>query len=193
MRNPLFQAVQISATPKANRQKDMFARPQHSSSERRVDDSFVIPPSSLPKIPQSVVRSSGGLSSRNPFLSSVQATPTRKSVPAFSRNIDTFSVDHPPSSPLHMRRSSGQLFTVVPASTIKIPSASRFLGITDTPIKSMTGHGHSIDLEMGSNKENLQQGEIGNFNQNQHDEVTNEDSIYKALGWDDVDDLDELA
>jgi len=194
IRNPLFQAVQISATPKANRQKDIFARPFHSSTERIIDDSMIIPPSSLPKIPQSVSRSSGGLSSRNPFLSSVQATPTRKSVPAFSKlsgNMGFFSGDCPPSSPLHIRRSSAQLFNAVPDSAIKKPAGTILSGVADTPIKSTTGHGHPVMLEIGSNKENLQQGsEVEKmFSQSKHDEVTNEESIYKALGWDDIDEL----
>lgn len=192
----MFQAVQISATPKANRQKDMFVQPQISSVERTIDDSMVIPPSSLPKIFQSVSRSSGGNSSRNPFLSSVQATPTRKSVPSFSRlsdNIGAFSQQFPPSSPLQARRSSTQLFTAVPDSAVKKPSAT--YGMADTPIKTMSGHGHPVASELGSNKENLRQEVVDKrtLDQSDHHDVTNEVSIYKSLGWDNVDDIDELA
>lgn len=194
IRNPLFQSIQISATPKANRQKEMFTRPHNSSSEQRIDDSFVIPPSSLPKIPQSVSRPSCGPSPINPFFSSVQATPTRRSIPPFSRvpgNTGAFSGDHPPSSPLHVRRSSGQLFTTVPASTTKTNSAFTSFDILDTPIKSMTGHGHSTALERDDDKENIQKHNQVEKHLPQHeiDEVTNEDSIYKALGWDDIDEL----
>lgn len=54
----------------------------------------------------------------------------------------------------------------------------------------MTGHGHSIATERDNNKENLQNNEVEkDFSQYKHDEVTNEDSIYKALGWDDIDEL----
>lgn len=155
----------------------------------------------MPKIDQSVSRSSGGMSSRNPFLSSVQATPTRKSAQAFPRlpgNFGGFSEQVPPSSPLQGRRSSTQLFSAVPESAVKKPSDT--YGIVDTPIKGMSGHGHPISLESNSsnnnnNKENLRQGnEVKKFlDQNDHNDVTNEVSIYKSLGWDDADDIDELA
>ncbi|KUJ20411.1 uncharacterized protein LY89DRAFT_442789 [Mollisia scopiformis] len=194
VRNPLFQSVQISATPKANRQRDMFARSQHSSGERSMSDFMAIPPSSLPMIPQSVSRSSGGFPTRNPFLSSVQATPTRKPVPSFSNlsgHAGVFSGDCPPSSPLHIRRSSAQLFPAIPDSAMK--KFSNTSGIADTPVKATTGHAHPSTLEIGSDKENLRQGsEVEKvFNQSKNHDVTNNESIYKALGWDD--DLDELA
>lgn len=158
---------------------------------------MVIPPSSLPKIPQSVPRSSGGLSSRNPFLSSVQATPTRKSVPAFSKmsgNMSVFSGDCPPSSPLQMRRSSAQLFPAAPESVVK-KSSPLFSGIADTPIKAIIGHAHPVAQEPRNDKENLPHvSEVEKaFGNTKNNEITNEESIYKALGWDEGDDMDELA
>ncbi|KAH7330385.1 DNA replication regulator SLD3-domain-containing protein [Rhexocercosporidium sp. MPI-PUGE-AT-0058] len=201
VRNPLFQGVQISATPKANRQRDMFAQQsQMSSLERMVGESSMIPASSIPRIPQSVSRSSGGGHQNNPLLSHVQATPTRKAVPAFPRrSMAEMDFGGIPSSPLHVRWSSAQLFTAVPDSAVKNTSAPLSYGVDDTPIKkrpaSSLGHGHPSMASFGSDKENDQlerkaavdvglRGSIGS---------SKDESIYKALGWDDNDDIDDLA
>ncbi|KAH6719315.1 DNA replication regulator SLD3-domain-containing protein [Leptodontidium sp. MPI-SDFR-AT-0119] len=201
IRNPLFQGVQISATPKANRQRDMFAQQsQMSSLERMVGEASMVPASSIPRIPQSVSRSSGGGLQNNPLFSHVQATPTRKSVPAFPRR-STAEMDFGgiPSSPLHVRRSSAQLFTAVPDSAVKNPSTSLSYEVDDTPVKkrpaSSLDHGHPSMASLGSDKENDQllrnaaadgglRGGVGQ---------SKDESIYKTLGWDDNDDIDDLA
>jgi len=200
IRNPLFQGVQISATPKANRQRDMFAQQsQMSSLDRMVGEAAMIPASSVPRVPQSVSRSSGGFQS-NPLFSNIQATPTRKSVPAFPKqSMSTMDIGGIPSSPLHVRRSSAQLFSAVPDSAVKNPSTTLPYGIEDTPIKrrpaSSLDHGHPPVASFGSDKENDHlrkrapldvslQGGLG---------AKKEESIYKALGWDDNDDIDDLA
>jgi len=200
IRNPLFQGVQISATPKANRQRDMFAQQsQMSSLDRMVGEAAMIPASSVPRVPQSVSRSSGGFQS-NPLSLNIQATPTRKSVPAFPKqSMSTMDIGGIPSSPLHVRRSSAQLFSAVPDSAVKNPSTTLPYGIEDTPIKrrpaSSLDHGHPPVASFGSDKENDHlrkrapvdvslQGGLG---------AKKEESIYKALGWDDNDDIDDLA
>ncbi|KAL2067193.1 hypothetical protein VTL71DRAFT_1617 [Oculimacula yallundae] len=199
IRNPLFQGVQISATPKANRQRDMFAQQsQMSSLERMVGEAAMIPASSIPRVPQSVSRSSGGGFQSNPLFSNVQATPTRKAVPAFPKRSE-MDYGGIPSSPIHVRRSSAQLFTAVPESTVKNPAAILSFGVEDTPIKRRSTisfeHGHPTITNLGSDKENDGKGlrtttDIGQRGDTSPDK---EESIYKALGWDDNDDIDDLA
>ncbi|KAH7383603.1 DNA replication regulator SLD3-domain-containing protein [Cadophora sp. MPI-SDFR-AT-0126] len=200
VRNPLFQGVQISATPKANRQRDIFAQQsQMSSLERMVGEAAMIPASSAPRIPQSVSRSSGGFQS-NPLFSDVQATPTRKAVPAFpQRSTSAMNFGGIPSSPLHVRRSSAQLFNAVPDSVVKNPSASLSYGIDDTPVKrrpaSSLEHSHPMLASFGSDKENDQSGKkaVDDVGLRRSLGEGKEESIYKALGWDDNDDIDDLA
>ncbi|KAF7928204.1 hypothetical protein BELL_0278g00120 [Botrytis elliptica] len=144
VRNPLFQAfqsVQIKATPKTNRQKDMFGESQSTIGRSRDFDQMelgIIPPSSVPTIPQSKARPSYDL---DPFRDSVQATPTRKPLSSSFRSTSYFTnldADYgaiPPSSPLQMRRSSAQLFNSVPDSVVKIPSLSSVPSNLETPIK----------------------------------------------------------
>ncbi|KAK0128839.1 hypothetical protein ONS95_000787 [Cadophora gregata] len=200
VRNPLFQGVQISATPKANRQRDMFAQQsQMSSLERMVEEASMIPASSIPRIPQSVSRSSGGFQS-NPLFSDIQATPTRKAVPAFpKRSMSTMDLGGIPSSPLHVRRSSAQLFNAVPDSAVKNLSTSLSYGIEDTPVKrrpaSSVEHSHPMMASLGSDKENEQLRKNGGVSVGVGAslELSKEDSIYKKLGWDDNDDIDDLA
>ncbi|ESZ92222.1 hypothetical protein SBOR_7387 [Sclerotinia borealis F-4128] len=144
IRNPLFQgfpSVQIKATPKSNRQKDMFGESQSTfSGWRNVEemDLGFIPPSSVSAIPQSTVRPS---CDQDPFRSSVQATPSRKSFSTSTRPMSNFAnrdADYgaiPPSSPLQMRRSSAQLFNRNPNSMAKRPSIPAVPRILETPIK----------------------------------------------------------
>jgi hypothetical protein len=198
IRNPLFQGVQISATPRAQRQKEMFAQPQLPDLAKTIEkaDWAVIPPSSLPRIPQSVTRPlRDSFPARNPLLASVQATPSRKSMSSISQRMDGFLgtgpidfSDFPPSSPLHIRRSSAQLFTALPDLAEEISASSN--GIQETPVKRrpLVGHSHpnvqgpSCDKENQRGESNLQQ-----FT------GTHEESIYKSLGWDDADDLNDLV
>lgn len=193
VRNPLFQSVQISATPKTNRQKDFMSQPQFPGSNTDYEDIEAIPLSSLPTIPQSVSRfSQDRAPNRNPLFPSIQATPTRKAVPAFSAKRGNDDIGgYFLSSPLHVRRSSAQLFSSVPDSAAK-SSETMYSpqGIEETPVKrraGVIGHAHP-PVEIGSDKENgVRSGEsLGN---REEFGSTNEESIYKSLGWDDVDDL----
>lgn len=71
--------MQISATPKSNRSKDFFreAKSQSTFHVAEETDPTAIPPSSLPRIPQSVTRPSRDEQAKDP-LSFIEATPTRK-------------------------------------------------------------------------------------------------------------------
>ena len=202
----MFQGVQIIATPKANRQKDVFS----GSQSFRLPTGFqeqetVIPPSSLPRIPQSVSRMPDERAPNRPIFTSIQVTPTRKSVPAFYQPerslLGAGGVEHgtfPPSSPLHVRRSSAQLFTVVPESGIKkAPNPSIHYGIQETPVKKRSGTmlDPSVCGLTSNNKENVSKGgaklidAVASTNMG----ITKEESIYHSLGWDDADDIDDLA
>ncbi|CAD6446705.1 1561ca9a-3143-42d0-9a98-e30d1f5d6332 [Sclerotinia trifoliorum] len=143
IRNPLFQGsqpVQIKATPKNNRRKDVFGESQSTLSGSRDFEQMkvgLIPPSSVPTIPQSKVRPAYG---QDPFRDSVQATPSRKSFFTASIHANNFKncdTDYaiPPSSPLQMRRPSAQLFNSIPESVVKRPVSAGPRGILETPIK----------------------------------------------------------
>lgn len=205
VRNPLFQGVQISATPKANRKKTVSSASQRSNLPKMSEEKEVIdiPPSSLPRIPQSAAQPSREEQASNPLFPSFQATPTRKSVPTSSRQINGFLGlgpadygSHLPSSPLQRRRSSVQLFNVVPESAVKIPSSSALTqGVLDTPIKKGTGiaRNHSEIACSENEKENMEEPYVEKDGQAKSIGIFQEDSIYKSLGWDDADDIDELA
>jgi len=162
-----------------------------------------VPHSSLPRIPQSTSRPSReGVVNRNPLFSSVQATPTRKAANNVSRSRGLLSVGEvdyggcPPSSPLHVRRSSAQLFTAVPDSATKIPSS--FSGVQETPVKTKQTtnlyHNHPVEPGPSSDKENELRGGSGlGVGVKERTKRRSEESIYKSLGWDDADDLDDMA
>lgn len=143
VRNPLFQglqSVQIKATPKINRQKDMFGESQSIfRGSRNVEEiEFgVIPPSSASAIPQSILRP---LYDQDPFRDTIQMTPSRKSfssLPRPTNNSGIYDTEYgviPPSSPLQMRRSSAQLFSRIPDTVIK-RSVSAPRNILETPVQ----------------------------------------------------------
>ncbi|KAH8662996.1 DNA replication regulator SLD3-domain-containing protein [Tricladium varicosporioides] len=206
-RNPLFQAgVQITATPKASRTNDIFARfkPPELPGHSEEPSPDLIPRSSAPRIPQSVQREPTSASLRNPFLDSVQATPTRRSSSA-SQLLGRAMGEGGclPSSPLHVRKSSAQLFATgsVPDSARKIPSTPRTIrNITETPVKKRPEpslvHGHPEPGHDG-NKENVGELEQGSKyiepSRDTDRSAQQEVDIYKSLGWDDGDDIDELS
>jgi DNA replication regulator SLD3 len=94
----------------------------------------------------------------------------------------------PPSSPLHVRRSSAQLFTALPDSAGETLASSN--GIQETPVKRrpLIGHSHPNVQGLNSDKENQRvESNLQQFTR------THEESIYKSLGWDDADDLNGLV
>ncbi|TVY87236.1 hypothetical protein LAWI1_G007601 [Lachnellula willkommii] len=204
IRNPLFQGVQISATPKANRSTNIFAKsqPREFSGCDEVPDLYIAPSSSMSVVPQSVSRPSReSLQPRNPLFSSIQATPTRRPLSASSKQREDFlginSTDQasfPPSSPLHIRRSSAQLFTVHDSAVKRPADFPTAQGIQETPVKKRLEdklqHSHP-GPSPGGNKENVGV-KIGVGNDRfKSSGGRQEESIYKALGWDD--DVDDLA
>ncbi|KAE9376907.1 hypothetical protein N431DRAFT_480052 [Stipitochalara longipes BDJ] len=208
IRNPLFQGVQISATPKANRRKDMAPESLPSSLAKSIEGSgsAVIPVSSLPRIPQSALRPSyEGILKNNPLYSAIEATPTRKAATGSCQRGGFLSApEHDynaylPSSPLHVRRSSAQLFTNVPDSTVKRVSTASSYGVQETPVKRrqeiMFDHGHPGLFGAGNDKENdiIERKKTLMATSSQEMGRT-EENIYKSLGWDDdADDIDDLA
>ncbi|RDL41924.1 Uncharacterized protein BP5553_01903 [Venustampulla echinocandica] len=204
IRNPLFQGVQISATPKVNRVKDMLSKSQGDPFSQRPDELELdaIPASSIPKIPQSVSRDD---LPRNALFHSVQATPTRNSSSRAGHFLDINSAEQisfPPSSPLHVRRSSGQLFAAIPDSVVKSPTTTTqaFFSheVQETPVKkrpsSKGDHGH-FQPAFDCDKENVRKIESAaqKTGLGQTNDTRQEESIYKSLGWDDPDDIDDLA
>jgi DNA replication regulator SLD3 len=187
--------VQISATPKANRHTDVFGKSQRPSLSKMEDEMelLAVPPSSLPRIPQSIVRFAGEGAARNSLISLIQATPSRRSDPTApkpnNRGLSTCGLN---SSPIQPRCPTPQL--LVPDSALKAlsnPFSSQ--EIQETPVKRRQELvGAYINAEAfapSGNKENSKAGGIGT-NKNP---VALQDSIYTSLGWDDADDIDDLA
>lgn len=103
-----------------------------------------------------------------------------------------------PSSPLHVRRSSAQLFTAVPDSAAKGLTRVPSHGIQETPVKRrqvlILDHSHPELSGLGSDKENDIIGERKTLMITSSQETgRTEENIYKSLGWDDADDIDDLA
>ena len=99
-------------------------------------------------------------------------------------------------SPLQLGRSSNQLFNLA-SETNAPPSSWSSQGVQETPAKqkseAMLVHSHPILSTPLSGKENMgSRGEVSNSLKAKFDQ-TKEDSIYKALGWDEADDVDDLA
>ncbi|CAG8979415.1 hypothetical protein HYALB_00012448 [Hymenoscyphus albidus] len=205
VRNPLFQGVQISATPKTNRSRDVFSKRQQQQSHQKTREKELdtVPASSALRIPQSSVLKA---SPRNPRFSSIQATPTRKSLSRPSSMMDLGRDREPvlpPLSPCHIRRSSAQLFAAIPDSAVKAAPASWAAhgGVQETPVKNRSvstnfDHGHpasspKFDQENSRKvgvEEIIQMVESSTMKTLQQQS----DSIYKSLGWDD-DDIDDLV
>ena len=105
------------------------------------------------------------------------------------------------SSPLHVRRSSAQLFTAASDSTTKELYEFQSHGIQETPVKRrkeiIFDHSHPMVIGPGSDKENedyiIRRGKTLVENPSQ-EFGRGEESIYKSLGWeDDADDIDDLV
>lgn len=97
-----------------------------------------------------------------------------------------------------MRRSSASLFPAIPDSSVKsTPGHARYSELQETPIKkkseTRTQHSHPDVAETGSNKENDDLDVTAKARNQIMNTKEPEDSIYKALGWDDTDDIDELV
>jgi DNA replication regulator SLD3 len=177
--------------------RDAISRPQNLRYERPANPVLeAIPPSSLPRIPQSAIREEPV--PRNPLFSAVQETPTR----ALPRTRDFLGIDgtpnamFTPSSPLHMRRSSAQLFATIPASSSKLTHGSRKpLDVPETPVNKKSNvdavHTHPFQSPRLDQENKDEEGTKSAVETTQKTTVVQEDSIYKSLGWED-DDVDDL-
>jgi DNA replication regulator SLD3 len=162
-------------------------------------------PSSMPRIPQSVARQSCGEPTRNPLFLSVQATPTRRPdsgmVQRENRRLGSGVLEHGrclPSSPLQPRRSSAQLFNAIPEPNVRrLPGSMMYTGIQDTPVKkrqdSILVHSHPDTPLPFCDQENLDSAGGDVNDRSNVPSKSNGESIYKSLGWDNVDDIDDLA
>lgn len=196
--------MQISATPKINRSTNIFAQSKSLVFSGYDDEAEVhaAPSSSFSIVPQSVSRHSReNPQTKNPLFSTVQATPSRKTVSRSSKLKGGFLAvsnselpSFPPSSPLHVRRSSAKLFAV-PDSAAKVPITSWVSqGVQETPVKKRSDvppHSHPEPASDG-NKENVEVTKSTTTEDgSKMGGVGQEVSIYTSLGWDD--DIDELA
>jgi DNA replication regulator SLD3 len=196
--------VQISATPKVNRSTNVFAQSRSPVFPGYDEEAEVnaAPSSSFSIVPQSVSRPSReNLQTKNPLFSSIQATPSRKTISnSSSLNGSFLAVSNSelpcfPPSPLHIRRSSAKLFAVPDSVDKDLPTSWMSQGIQETPVKKRPDikvlHSHPEPVSDG-NKENVEVKtrsitEDGSDMNGAGQEV----SIYTSLGWDD--DIDELA
>jgi hypothetical protein len=177
-----------------NRQKDVFSQAQDPTLLEMVAN----PSSSLPRVPQSAAP---GERYRNPTLSAVHATPTRKAV-LQSQSPNSLLVlpvvdhgGHFSSSPLQPRRSVGELFAAIPDSAVKTGSCQAInRGIQETPIKrrvEATWNNQLPALTPRCDEDNHHKKEVLNVRINIGS--SQRESIYESLGWDDADGLDELS
>ena len=199
VRNPLFQGIQITATPRTNRLKNVPLGTDLPSSAKTIGsaESSFIPASSMPSVPQSVARSSLQVPGKNPLFAFVQATPTRRSTLGHPEQAADVSLC-PASSPLHVRRSSAQLFNAVPDSAIKTTSVvSASHGVLETPsrprFEDKLQYSHPEVPKYDSDKRNFTREEPSLPPHKMQVPVIEEPSIYKSLGWDDADDVDDLS
>lgn len=160
----------------------------------------VIPPSSVPRIPQSATRPSREEMTKNPFFA-IQATPTRKPASSMGRggngflNVPTNDGNYQSLSPLQLSRSSKHLFNSDP-ETAGPPSSWSSQGVLETPAKQKSDatlvHSHPVLSTPISGKENVRVKELTSCGLGNTEGKAEEDSIYKTLGWD-ADDIDDLA
>jgi hypothetical protein len=105
-----------------------------------------------------------------------------------------------PFSPSHVRRSSAQLFALPDSATKRTSPTFIPHGIQETPVKIIRfedklQHSHPAVAKYDSDKENERGLGMTSLIQNQPQSapVVEEQSIYKSLGWDDGDDIDDMA
>jgi len=196
VRNPSFQGVQISATPKTNRQKDIpVSLSFHQQIAMDQTESVSVPTPKLLRVPQSAARTETW--AENTLFSSIEATPSRRGISVSSTiikgslSVGTANHGEHPSSPLQSCQFVAQSTQTIPQSIVKSPSFT--YGIEETPVRKKAGHNleHShLSGPWGSGeKENLAIEDLGV----EHDQSKPEDDIYESLGWDDADAIDDLA
>lgn len=189
-RHPLFQSVQVKATPANNRFRDALS----SASQRGAKglelpqifaDDDGIPPSSALVVPSTAPRRShrDALVVVSPIANAVQATPARGSGTAKS-SLTRLAVEEPaitPSSPLMARKFCAPRHLDVPRSVIQDDVGSTPTKRVDnyplfeTPVKlrvNMEKETTASDSKIGQSVVGVEQKRM---------------SIYEKLGWDDDD------
>jgi DNA replication regulator SLD3 len=216
VRNTSFQGVQILSTPKGNRRKGMVVdkRLPLGLDLEHGHELEVIPPSSIPRIAPFAAHARNARESEEALL--CEATPARPATRAISticrtpshgqtkspsrRSSDFLGTgwqNHgrlPPCSPLQARHPGNHQFLAIPSSFSEAVECtpSKAVAVHATPSKqeklniigadaccnslNIVIEGTGIEGAKNTGKSGLQ----GD---------TNDDSIYKSLGWDDYDDL----
>lgn len=209
MRNPSFQGVQILATPKGNRRKDLAVdkRPIVGLDLEQSHELDVIPPSSIPRIPLSTARFPSTQESEKALL--CEATPARpgtkvspaifrtpssgqmKLSPCISNNFlggglqDRHGL---PQSPLQARQSGRRQYLDIPISFAQAVECtpSKPVTVHATPVKqgklNFIAHSNPPDIVVeGAGADEIRDVDVPRGKE--------DDSIYKSLGWDDYDEL----
>ncbi|KAM0279491.1 hypothetical protein ACHAQH_004551 [Verticillium albo-atrum] len=178
VRHPLFQSVQVKATPANNRFRDALADDGGSAKISTMS----IPPSSASMIPSTAQRRSTADFFGSYSSSAVKATPSRPRASAPRREPhDEPSI--PPSSPLMARKPARQ--QPVPTTTPARPQPRAMrspspvgVHIFDTPVKAATSFSLPEDGIAATPLAKMAA------------PTQKKASIYEKLGWDD--DLDDL-
>jgi DNA replication regulator SLD3 len=216
VRNPSFQGVQIFSTPKGNRHKEGLSdsQPLPKMSFGHRAELEVVPPSSIPRIPLSALRSTNSRDyERTPVckatplrekvavngVSSTQITPsevqTKSSSNLFVGFVRKNILDeggHAPCSPLESRHGSRQqaLDVPVPFGPAVACTPTKVIAVQATPIKQ-TMDTFLEKTEFSNAIARTSRDDMMRKNQDlETPEETGEDSIYKLLGWDDNDELE---
>ncbi|KAM0322881.1 hypothetical protein ACHAQA_009223 [Verticillium albo-atrum] len=181
VRHPLFQSVQVKATPANNRFRDALADDSGGSAKI---STMSIPPSSASMIPSTAQRRSTSDFFGSYSSSAVKATPSRPraSAPREAPEHDEPSI--PPSSPLMARKPARQTPSV-PVTTprpqprvVRSPSPTG-MHIFDTPVKTATSFSLPDDEIAATPMAKVAT-----------TPAPKKASIYEKLGWDD--DFDDL-
>lgn len=181
-RHPLFEGVQVKATPANNRFRDVLSAESRSGSAHV--SATALPPSSAPFVPDTAPRR-GTRDFFEAFTSSaVKETPARTSISA-GRPLGQDDAVIPPSSPLMARKSTGQhSLHVADSPTRSRPRVDRSpspgVRVHDTPVKASrlfmrSSNGDDEKLATPPAKAAAPKTNV---------------SIYERLGWND--DLDDL-
>ncbi|KAL2756212.1 hypothetical protein ACRALDRAFT_1076488 [Sodiomyces alcalophilus JCM 7366] len=178
-RHPLFQTVQVKATPTSNRFRDALATEPLDPPDM---SPMALPPSSASMIPSTAPRRSTGDALDAVPSSAILATPSRRS--AVSRVDASELASVPGSSPLMARKKARPQQTAGPADAaaqengLAMPASPAAGGILETPVK-------------GSRFFTLPEDEIAATPIKSMNKPTAKNvSIYERLGWDnDYDDF----
>lgn len=176
------------ATPKVHRQKDVFGytQPVDDELQDNVFQTDIVPPSSLPRVPASVTRPlSKGRTNERSGRPIVVSTPSRTFLRSNFNDVSFV----PPSSPLQVRDKYSQLHYDTASSVEKttrlqtnIHTGGNLVTATPQKVRKLNLDGvatcpDSVQKSMHDSK-------------SMPPETNHDDNdLYKALGWDDIDDF----